>query len=219
MNMIVVGCGRIGSELAYRLFQQGHQVTIVDNNTESFARLDPNFRGRTVEGDSFSKEILERAGIANADGLAAVTNSDTLNAVVAHVARTIYNIPHVVVRNYDPTLRQVLETFGFQIVSSTSWGAQRIEELLGGVSLRAVFSAGNGEVEVYEFIVPEKWNGRKLGDLLSTVDSCLPVALTRAGKSSLPSPDLTLEAGDVVNVSTTARGIADLRACLGVEEV
>jgi trk system potassium uptake protein TrkA len=218
MNVIVVGCGRLGSELAYRLFQQGHQVTVVDSVEQSFERLEPDFRGRTVTGEALSKEVLERAGIDKADGLAAVTNSDTLNAVVAHTARTVYKVPHVVVRNYDPSLRPVLEAFGFQIVSSTAWGAQRIEELLGGAAVHTVFSAGNGEVEVYETIVPEQWNGRKLGELLGKAEPCLPVALTRAGCSSLPSADTGLEAGDVLDVSTTAKGIAALRASLAGKE-
>ena len=218
MNVIVVGCGRLGSELAYRLFQQGHQVTVVDSVEQSFERLTPDFRGRTVTGEALSKEVLERAGIDKADGLAAVTNSDTQNAVVAHVARTVYYTPSIVVRNYDPNLRPVLEAFGFQIVSSTAWGAQRIEELLGGAAVHTVFSAGNGEVEVYELIVPENWNGNKLGELLAKAGPCLPVALTRAGRSSLPSADTVLETGDVLNISSTNIGIAALRANLAGKE-
>lgn len=215
MNVIVVGCGRLGMELAFGLFKQGHQVTVVDDTAEAFDRLDPAFRGRTVEGEALSRDVLERAGIEKADGLAAVTNFDTLNAVVAHIARTVYRVPNVVVRNYDPNLRPMLEAFGFQIVSSTSWGAQRIEELLGGISMRTVFSAGNGEVEVYELIIPEVWNGRTLGELLGKTEQCLPVALTRAGRSTLPGPDALLETGDIVDISATARGITALRACLG----
>ncbi|MEW6094868.1 MAG: NAD-binding protein [Chloroflexota bacterium] len=211
MNMIVVGCGRLGSELAYRLFNDGHQVTVVDSVEQSFERLKPDFRGRTVTGEALSKELLERAGADKADGLAAVTNSDTLNAVVAHTARTIYKIPNVVVRNYDPNLRPVLEAFGLQIVSSTAWGAQRIEEMLGGAAVRMVFSAGNGEVEVYELVVPQHWNGRSLGDLLGSSGGYLPAALTRAGRSFLPAANTLLETGDLLNVSATAEGISDLR--------
>lgn len=224
MNIIVVGCGRIGAELAFRLFQQGQQVTIVDNIPQSFERLNPDFRGRTVEGEALSKDVLERAGIVKADGLAAVTNSDTLNAVVAHIARTVYKVPNVVVRNYDPNLRGMLEVFGFQIVSSSAWGAQRTEELLTCAPLRTVFSAGNGEVEVYEMVVPENWNGRKMSELcaaptrLGKLDIFLPVALTRAGRSSLPAPETVLETGDVLDVSTTAKGMAALRDCLTGKE-
>jgi trk system potassium uptake protein TrkA len=218
MKSIIIGCGRIGTDLAFRLFQQGHQVTVVDNVPQSFERLNPDFRGRTVEGEALSKEVLERAGIEQADGLAAVTNSDTLNAVVAHIARTFYKIQNIVVRNYDPNLRPVLEAFGFQIVSSTSWGAQRTEELLSSSLQRAVFSPGNGEVEVYELVIPENWSGRRLSELMSGMEACLPVALTRAGRSSMPNPDAVLEMGDLIAVSATAPGIVCLRDNLSGKE-
>lgn len=215
MNFIVFGCGRVGAELALRLYKSGHKVVVVDQNEASFNRINPEFRGRTVQGEGLCEDVLERAGIRTADGLAAVTNSDTLNAVVSHAARTIYNIPIVVCRNYDPRLRGVLEAFGLQIVSSTSWGAQRTEELLTSVPSRAVFSAGNGEVEIYELVIPDHWTGRTWNDLCLGNAGTLPVALTRAGRAILPSSDIPFEAGDLLNVSATFDGIKSLRARLG----
>ena len=78
MKFIVVGCGRVGAELCYHLFTSGHQVVVVDSRREAFNRLHPDFRGRTLEGEGLAESVLERAGIQEADGLAAVTNSDTL---------------------------------------------------------------------------------------------------------------------------------------------
>jgi trk system potassium uptake protein TrkA len=214
MNFIVVGCGRVGAELCYHLFTRGHHVVVVDINKDAFNRLHPDFRGRTLEGEGLAEGVLERAGIREADGLAAVTNSDTLNAVVAHAARTIYNVPNVVARNYDPNLRIVIEAFGLQTVGSTYWGAQRVEELLMNPSQRMVYSAGNGEVEVYEVQIPEEWNGRTVGELLGPLDQCFPVALSRAGRSSLPKPEMELETGDMLDVSSTFEGIGALTARL-----
>jgi len=210
VNFIIVGCGRVGAELCYRLFRSGHQVVVVDSRKEAFNRLHPDFRGRTLEGEGIAESVLERAGIHEAHGLAAVTNSDTLNAVVAHIAREFYNIPVVVARNYDPTLRSVIESFGLMTVSSTFWGAQRVEELLMNPSHKAVYSPGNGEVEVYEIVVPDTWEGNKLGELLGELKHCYPVALSRAGKSSLPEKDTILQAGDLLNVSSTLEGIGEL---------
>ena len=214
MNFIVVGCGRVGAELCYHLFKSGHQVVVVDINKESFNRLHPDFRGRTLEGEGLAEGVLERAGIHEADGLAAVTNSDTLNAVVAHAALTLYNVPNVVARNYDPNLRSVIEAFGLQTVGSTYWGAQRVEEILINPSQRMVYSAGNGEVEIYEFQIPEQWNGRTLADLLGPLKNCYPVALSRAGRSSLPEPGMKLQTRDMLNVSSTFEGIGALTARL-----
>lgn len=214
MNFIVVGCGRVGAELCYHLFKSGHQVVVVDINKESFNRLHPDFRGRTLEGEGLAEGVLERAGIRDADGLAAVTNSDTLNAVVAYAAQTIYDVPNVVARNYDPNLRVVIEAFGLQTVGSTSWGAQRVEELLMNPTQRMVYSAGNGEVEVYEVQIPEEWDGRSLGELMEPLKQCYPVALSRAGRSSLPEAKATLQTGDLLAVSSTYEGIGALTARL-----
>jgi trk system potassium uptake protein TrkA len=214
MNFIVVGCGRVGAELCYHLFKSGHQVVVVDINKESFNRLHPDFRGRTLEGEGLAEGVLERAGIHEADGLAAVTNSDTLNAVVAHAARTIYNVPNVVARNYDPNLRTVIEAFGLQTVGSTSWGAQRVEELMMNPTQRVVYSAGNGEVEVYEVRIPEEWNGHTLGKLLKLLEGCYPVALARAGRSFLPDNETRLQAGDLFNFSSTFEGMRAMMARL-----
>src|SRR5512135_2106499 len=207
MNFIVVGCGRVGADLAYRLFKAGHQIVVVDSNRDSFNRLPPEFRGRTLEGEGLAESVLERAGIKEAHGLAAVTNSDTLNAVVAHTARTVYEVPIVVARNYDPELRPLIEAFGLQTVSSTYWGAQRVEELLTNPMQKTVYSAGNGEVEVYELVIPEQWNGRTLGELLESPVECFPVALTRAGRSFLPDLSIRLETDDILDVSSTFEGI------------
>jgi len=210
MNYIIVGCGRVGAELCYRLFKSGHQVVVVDSRKEAFNRLHPDFRGRTLEGEGLAESVLERAGIREADGLAAVTNSDTMNAVVAHVAREFYNVPTIVARNYDPNLRAVIEVFGFQTVGSTYWGAQRVEELLMNPSHKAVYSPGNGEVEVYEVPIPENWDNHTLSELLSPINQCYPVALARAGRAFLPEMETKLQTGDLLNVSSTFEGIGAL---------
>jgi trk system potassium uptake protein TrkA len=214
MFLIVVGCGRVGAELAYRLFQTGHQVTVIDQVGTSFEHLHPEYRGRTVTGEVLAEDLLKKAGIEQADGLAAVTNSDSVNGVVGYVARTIFNVPYVVVRNYDPRFRDLHEAFGLQTVASTAWGARRIEEMFHQVQGRSVFSAGNGEVEVYEIHVPSQWVGGSLDELLPA-DGCRAVALTRAGRAELPRPGAQLLAGDLILVSATLAGIETLRQRLG----
>ena len=108
----------------------------------------------------------------------------------------------------------MIEAFGLQTVGSTTWGAQRVEELLINPGDRVVYSAGNGEVEIYEVRIPETWNDRTLGELLGPLEECRPVALTRAGRSSLPEADTRLQTGDLLNVSSTFKGIGELTACL-----
>jgi len=217
MKVIVVGCGRVGAALAYQLYKKGHQVTVIDQGDTAFDNLPPDFHGRTVEGEVLAQEVLRRAGIEQADSLTAVTNSDSVNAVIAHVARTVYHVPNVVARNYEPRWRPLQEAFGLQVVSSASWGVQRIETLLCSPSMRTVFAAGNAEVEIYELVIPEAWQGRSLQELLPQ-GQCLAVALTRAGRAMLPSFDLRLEPGDVVYLSATPEGIESIRRQLDLCE-
>lgn len=212
MKYIIVGCGRAGAELARLLFERGHEVSVIDQRAEAFGNLGAEFRGRTIEGEVLDQHILRRAGIEDADGLAAVTNSDSVNAVVAHAARVIFKVPQVVARNYDPRRRGLFEAFGLQVVSSTGWGAQRIEELLVHGEMRTVFSAGNGEIEIYEVTIPDGWWGKRLGDLMAP--GALAVAHTRAGRARLPDEQGALEAGDVVHVSATYDGIEAVRSRL-----
>jgi trk/ktr system potassium uptake protein len=217
MQVIVVGCGRLGAELAHRLFQRGHDVTVIDQVGAAFDNLHPLFRGRTVEGEVLNQDVLHRAGIEHAEALAAVTNSDTLNAVVAHVARTVYHVPHVVARNFNPHWRPLHEAFGLQVVSSTTWGAQRIEEMLGEAEVRQVWSSSNGMVGLYEFVVPERLQGRLLREVLPEGPHVV-VACTRLGEP-MPSPQETpLEAGDVIYLSPAPEGREALRHWLKAQQ-
>lgn len=130
MYIIVVGCGRVGSDLALRLSKQGHEVTVIDYVGSSFKHLDPEYRGRTIEAEPLAEDVLRKAGIQRADALAAVTSSDTTNAVVAQIAKAVYHVPHVVSRNFDPRWLPLHEAMGLQVVTTTLWGSMRMQELL-----------------------------------------------------------------------------------------
>jgi trk system potassium uptake protein TrkA len=210
MRVIIVGCGRLGADLAYRLSQRDHDVTVIDQVAAAFDNLHSRFRGRTVEGEVLNQDVLHRAGIEHTDGLAAVTNSDTLNAVVAHVARTVYHVPHVVARNFNPRWHALHEAFGLQAVSSTTWGAQRIEEMLYEAEVHPVWSSANRMVDLYEFVVPERCHGRLLHEVLPE-GPYVVVAFTRAGQHMSPAHAIPLEAGDVIYLSPTPEGRERLR--------
>jgi len=215
MKVIVIGCGRMGSELAYRLFKRGHDVAVIDHRDEAFNHLPPDFEGRLYEGEGLNQDVLERAGIKTCDAVAAVTESDSLNIVAAHVARMDYKVKHVVTRNFDPNYRALFEAFNLQVVSATGWAAQRLEELIYHSELRTVFSAGNGEVEVYEITIPENWHNQKLGKLI-TNQSCLASSITRAGRAFLPTQETILEKGDVLLFSATLAGVEAIRERVGL---
>jgi trk system potassium uptake protein TrkA len=200
MKLIIVGCGRIGSELALTVVRQGHQVTVIDPEARAFERLGTNFTGRTVLGTYLDQDVLLRAGIADIDGLAAVSADDATNFVVAQAAKEIFNVPNVVARTYDPLRREAFETLGIQVVASSSWGAQRVYQLLTHPGKLPLLTLGHGEVILVEQTVGESLQGKIIDKLQEDGEYC-PVALIRGGKAMLPSPDLKLLQGDLVIVS------------------
>ena len=206
-KIIIVGCGRVGTELALSIYRQGHAVTVVDNNPRAFDRLGPEFRGRTVQCEAIDQDVLRRAGIENADALAAVTTSDSVNIVAARVARDMFHVPHVVARVYNPRRAPIYEKLELQTITSSSWGAQRIEQLILHPGLRSVSTAGHCEVQIYEISVPEAWHGRKVGDLVPA-EGALPVALTRGGRGCLPDRETVLQAHDLLQISATIEAAA-----------
>jgi len=132
MRIIIMGCGRVGAGLAKALVQEGHQVTVVDADGASFARLGHDFPGALVVGTGIDEEVLRRAGIEQADAFVAVTNWDNTNVMAAQVAREIFGVRRVVCRVYDPGREEFYRALGLETICPTLWGVNRIREILGG---------------------------------------------------------------------------------------
>ncbi len=137
MNVVVVGCGRVGSQLATMLSIEGHNVTVIDKSDDAFRRLGGTFNGVTIVGLGFDEEILEEAGIRDADAFAAVTNLDNTNLMAAEVARKIFEVPHVVARLYNPARERTYQQLGLDYVCGTTLVA---EVLVDKISVGAVNS-------------------------------------------------------------------------------
>lgn len=209
-HIIVVGCGRVGAELAQSLWRRKHRVTIMDSSARAFERLGPDFQGRTVQGDGMDREALKRAGISDAHALAAVTASDSVNIVVARMAQSIFRLKNVVARVFNPLRTPVYEQLGLQTIASSSWAAQRIEEILLHPGMRSLHSVGAGEVDVFEIIVPADWSGRRLGEVLPA-EGARAVALARGGHGSIPALETALQPDDLLHVSATPAAAQVLR--------
>jgi trk system potassium uptake protein TrkA len=119
MNIIIAGCGRVGSELAGRFNGAENNVVVIDNNPMAFRNLGQDFDGRTVRGVAFDEDVLAEAEIDDADVLAAVTDSDNSNLMVAEVASKLHNVPHVLVRLYNPARADAYLQLGLDYVCGT----------------------------------------------------------------------------------------------------
>jgi trk system potassium uptake protein TrkA len=214
MKIVVVGCGRAGAELAVRMSRNGHEVTVVDGSGMAFANLPPEFRGRTIQGDALAEGTLASAGAGQADGLAAVTASDAVNAVVAHAARAIFGVKRVVVRSYAPSRESIHEAFGHHAISSTMWGAQRLEERLEDEVGESEASLGSGEVRVWRVAIPE---GTAPRTLPLRGDGYAIVAVTRKGSTSIPAEAVEALGGDVLHVACSPERLGAARRALAGE--
>jgi trk system potassium uptake protein TrkA len=130
MKVIIMGCGRVGAQLAGLLDTDGHAVTILDTDADSFRRLPPTFKGTALVGNGLDQEALKRAGIEEADAFVAVTQGDNRNVMAAQVARHIFNVPKVVCRIYDPLRQELYSTLGLETLGPTTIFAQMLREKL-----------------------------------------------------------------------------------------
>jgi trk system potassium uptake protein TrkA len=215
MQLIIVGCGRVGSELAHAVAMKGHTVAIIDQNPKSFQRLEPEFQGRTLQGDVRDQEVLIRAGIEDANGFAAVTSNDEINLVAAHTAYDLYNVPNVVARVYDPVHGMAFKHAGLQTVISSSWSAHRIEQLLTHPGVTELECLGNGEVLLIEVQILDHMTGKRVSEI--AVDGgCQPVALIRGGHAELSEPDVSLNEGDLLVVAVSSSNLPQLESLVGL---
>jgi trk system potassium uptake protein len=130
VNIVILGCGRVGAMLATMMDRAGHTVSIIDYSNESFRRLEPDFRGTTITGNGADEEILIRAGIKEADAFAAVTNGDNRNIMASQIAKEIFNIQKVVCRIYDPIRESTYRELGLETICPTTVGAQMFFDTL-----------------------------------------------------------------------------------------
>lgn len=215
MKIIIVGCGRNGSGLAQALSKAGHAVTVIDSNAAAFAALGAGFKGKTVEGIGFDKEVLAQAKIDRADALAAFTASDESNAVIARMAREIYHVPKVVARLYDREKAEIYKQLGIQTLSSTTWGIKRAADLLTYTPLDAVFSFGEGDVELVKIEVPSVIAGRKVNDLTVLGDIHV-VAIERGSKTILPTAGTVFQRRDILYIAAAISSGGQLKKLLGL---
>ncbi|MGD8605017.1 MAG: TrkA family potassium uptake protein [Anaerolineales bacterium] len=217
MNVIIAGCGRVGSELAQSVSRQGHRVAVIDPDNAAFDRLGDDFKGRTIRGDVRDKDVLLRAGIENAEGFAAVTISDDLNLVAALTARNFFDVPNVVARVYDPKHAEVFVQAQLQTVISSHWGAHRIEQLLTHPGTHQLLSLGNGEVHMIEVQAPEELVGQPASSL--AMDNwCLPSVLVRGGVAKIIESSDILQEGDLIVCNVSHPNLQDFYQHFGLEE-
>ena len=200
MHAIIAGCGRVGSELGMNLVRLGHTVSIIDKDPRAFERLVPEFEARRIMGFVFDRDVLEEAGIKEADAFASVTSGDNSNILSARTAKEYYKVPHVVARIYDPRRAQIYQRLGIQTVATVRWTTDQILRFLAPEEMPVEHTVDNGEVVVSAIDAPRELVGRKAIDL-DRPGTHRVVAVSRYGVPRLPDDNLTIQDGDIIHVA------------------
>ena len=199
-NVIVVGCGRVGSRLASMLSDNGDNVCVIDRRAEAFNNLGRNFNGSTVQGIGYDEDTLIKAGIEDCDVVAAVTQLDNANLMVTEVAGRLYDVPHVIARLYNHEHERAYMQLGIDYVCGTTLVAEEVFSKV--ISGHGAHVDTFGDYEILRFSLNLSWAERsalRVSDIERDHDIRIIAFERKDGSaSSIPKRESTLYHGDLV---------------------
>lgn len=216
MKIIVMGCGRVGSQVSLLLTARGHDVTVIDHrDLDAVIRLGPGFKGRIINGLGFDESILLQAGVKQTDAFIAASSTDNANIVGARIAKNIFKVPRVVARLFDPRRAEIYQRLGVKTISTTTMGAERIYELVTHTDLDIVQNFGHGEVSIVATEVTYNLAGRTVRDLTVPGEFSV-IAITRDQRAFLPTAGTEFREGDLIHLAVQSSALTRLQTMLGL---
>lgn len=209
-----MGCSRVGAELAELLEQRGFTVAVIDRDSKQFdIRLYPGFHGRKVTGLGFDREVLEEAGIKDADVFVSATRGDNSNILSARIAKEHYRIPAVAALIYDPRRARIYERLGITTVANVAWSADQLLARVLPTIESVEWTIGSGEVVVVGVLVPAFLIG-KPASVFNVPGKMTIAGLARFGETTLPGGNTTLQEGDFLHISILRSALGELSVLL-----
>lgn len=207
MNIVIVGCGRVGASLAKLLDTPEDEVSVIDVDAAALAHLSGEFQGRTVVGQGFDEDVLLEAGIKDCDAFAAVTSSDNVNLMASEVARRLYNVPHVITRLVNPERLSLYQQLGLDYICDTELVAEGITSKIR--ARRAHHMDTFGDYEVLTFTADLNGGVMHVRDLeaLGEIDISL---FEHDGEAVMATPNMFLHDGDTVLAVARANALEAL---------
>jgi trk system potassium uptake protein TrkA len=196
MYVIIVGCGRVGAELAKLLSGEGHDVVVIDKIPEALKRLGDTFNGLTMVGNGFDLTLLKQVGIEKADAFCAVTDGDNTNLISAQVAKKIFSVPKVFARVYDPQRAHIYAALGLDIISGTMLFSAMLRDKI----IESRFSSyliESKDLGVIEIEAKNGLVGKTIQDINIPGDFIV-VALRRMQGVVIPEPKTVLKNKDIL---------------------
>jgi trk system potassium uptake protein TrkA len=216
MKIIIMGCGRVGSQVSLLLARLGHEVTVIDHDANAPARLGPEFKGKVVHGLGFDRNVLLEAGVQNAEAFVAASSSDNANIVAARIARNIFHVPRVVARLYDPVRAEIYQRLGLTTISTTGWGAERIVEVVTHTDLDVLHLFRDGGTTIVRVEAPLRLNGHNVSQM-NIQGEVMVIAITRNDQTFIPVSGTEFREGDIVHLTVIPTAMNRLEEMLGIE--
>jgi trk system potassium uptake protein TrkA len=217
VHVVIMGCGRVGSTLAYSLEARGHSVAVIDADADAFRRLGTEFTGLTVTGMGFDREVLISAGIERADAFAAVSSGDNTNIISARLARENFGVSRVVARIYDAKRAEVYERLGIPTVATVRWTADRMLHHLVPEANTELWRDPTSTVSIIEVPVHQDWVGQPLRSLEEATGARTAYVM-RFGLGTLPTVSTVVQEGDQVFMLVTDKMIETVTKISGAPE-
>ena len=197
MYIIIAGCRKVGSNLASALSQRNHDVVVIDSDPGNFELLGSGFNGLTITGMPIDEDVLRNAGIDKADALAAVSNDDNMNVMIAQVAVNLFHVPRVITRIYDPERDEVFKKMGLSTICPTILAVERIMDFLLASEQQDIH-VFQGTRIVFHYNRPAR---NLIGSPLKAAGEDHLFGLIRKGRLILASPDLQIEENDMIVIA------------------
>jgi trk system potassium uptake protein len=210
VHVVIMGCGRVGSELAARLEGRGHTVAVIDKREIAFRMLRFDFKGQKILGYGFDEDVLREAGIEGAGAFAAVSSGDNSNIVAARLAREKFEVETVVARIYDPRRAEIYQRLGIPTVATVKWTTDQVMRLLIPDEIASDWKDPTEGISLVTLVLPKSWVGWTV-ERLESAGHRRVVAVNRIGQARIPTSNMILQEGDQVHLAVNDEGLDELR--------
>lgn len=201
MQVVIIGCGKVGAKFAQVLSKEGNEIVIVSNDPKSFKNLPPDFDGVTLTGVPIDQDVLKMAGIENADVLVAVTEDDNVNIMVCQVAKEIFKVSKVIARIYNPAREHVFHQFGLETICPTDITVNVMRAMLESNADVSTHNIGNTSVLFKHVKLADGYIGKRIEQV--KLKQSMIFGVMRSGEFLLANAAGRLVKGDILVVADT----------------
>lgn len=195
MYIIIIGCGRLGSNLAKGLSDDGNNICIIDRSGDKLNALGSGFNGQKIKGVEYDSDNLLEAGIEKADALIAVTADDNINITVSLISDKIFHVPKIIARVNDPEKNYFYHKLGIETINPIDYELEILKSKLPIKSLDIIATLDDS-YEIIE-ILANKDKSISIGDVENRYQ-CIISGMMKEGVVRIPKKNEQIHNGDKI---------------------